>query len=670
VVRLVGVSRDVTTKKRGEDELTEARRFAESVLHSLSSHLAVIDADGNIISVNESWRQFGVANGVAAEFDWTAANYFDSSRKDEYGRRAVDGIRAVARGERGAYELEYPCHGNGQERYFVLRVNRFRGDGPVRLVVTHENVTDRVLAERRLRESASQLEQLTEGMPLLMWACRPTGECDYVSRQWLDYTGSPLDSQLGKGWLASVHPDDRAGATIAWQAAVDGSTPYDVEYRLRRYDGAYRWFAARGIPVRDQAGRITRWYGSCTDVDDRKHYRDNLERMVAERTSQIREQQIFLNTTLDNIAEGVVACDAGGRLKLFNAAARQMHGLPIEPLAVDRWAERYRLYEADGVTPMPTDSIPLYRAWRGETVRDAELVIRADGQPDRYMVCFGQQLHAADGTVAGAVVSMRDVTERREHERQLMLTHAALRASNEDLEKFAYVASHDLQEPLRKIQAFGTRLADRYRETLGEQGQGYLDRMTEAAGRMRHLIEDLLALSRVSSKPISFQPVDLGGLVQEVLDDLDEQVRRTSGRVEMGELPAVVGDSGQLRQLFQNLIGNALKFARPGTPPVVRVTATELIQLPADADPPPPPGPGWRITVSDNGIGFEPEYAERIFELFQRLHSRTKYEGTGLGLAIVRKIALRHGATIHARSRPGVGATFILDWPSRAEFSE
>ena len=667
IVRWLGTCTDIDRQVRAAEDLREARRFAESVLHSLSSHLAVIDADGNIVSVNESWRQFGEANGIPPGFDWLTANYFAAGRQDEYGRRAEDGIRAVARGERGAFELEYPCHGGGRERYFVLRANRFRGDGPVRLVITHENVTDRVLAERQLRESASQQLQLTEGMPLLMWACRPNGECDYLSRQWLDYTGTPLDSQLGKGWLAYVHPDDRAATTAAWQAAVDGAAAYDVEYRLRRHDGAYRWFAVRGIPVRDQAGRITRWYGSCTDIDDRKHYRDNLERMVAERTAQIREQQMFLNTTLDNIAEGVVACDASGRLKLFNAAARRMHALPLEPTAADRWTERYRLYEADGVTPMPTDNIPLYRAWRGETVRDAELVIRAVGQPDRYLLCFGQQLHAPDGNVSGAVVSMRDVTERREYERQLLLTHAALRASNEDLEKFAYVASHDLQEPLRKIQAFGTRLADRYRDALGEQGQGYLDRMTEAAGRMRRLIEDLLALSRVSSKQITFQPVDLSVLVQDVLGDLDEQVQRTGGRVEVGRLPTVVGDPGQLRQLFQNLIGNALKFSRPDTPPEVRLTATELAQLPADADPPPPASSGWRITVSDNGIGFEPEYAERIFELFQRLHARTKYEGTGLGLAIVRKIALRHGATIVARGRPGEGATFVLDWPTQAE---
>jgi signal transduction histidine kinase len=357
-----------------------------------------------------------------------------------------------------------------------------------------------------------------------------------------------------------------------------------------------------------------------------------------------------------------VACDAEGRLRLFNAATRRMHGLPAESLPPDRWAEYYHLYEADGTTPMPTDRVPLLRAWRGEAVADAELVIRAAGRPDRYVLCSGEQLRAGDGTPFGAVVSMRDMTEWRKHERQLLLTTTALKASNEELEKFAYIASHDLQEPLRKIQAFGTRLDSKQRGALDDQGKDYLDRILDSAGRMRKLIDDLLAFSRVTTKAVVYAAVDLNTVVRDVLDDLEVRIESSGGRVTVGPLPTVNGDTSQLRQVFQNLIGNALKFTRPEVPPDVRVEAVAFDHLPADA--PPPTGEhGWRITVADNGIGFEPEYADRIFELFQRLHGRGEYEGTGLGLAIVRKIVLRHGATIRVRSRPGEGATFILDWP-------
>jgi PAS domain S-box-containing protein len=660
-VRLVITHEDVSERVRAEKQLQEATRFNESVLHSLPGHLAVIAEDGHILAVNESWRQFAQANGVPAGHDWTADNYFHACRLNEHGERAAAGIRAVARGERGAFEMEYPCHGGGVERYFLLRANRFRGDGPVRLVVTHENITERVVAERQVREGASQLAQLTEGVPLLMWACTPTGECDYLSRQWLDYTGRGLVEQLGYAWLDAVHPEDREHTAGAWRKAVAAGGGYDVEFRLLRHDGAYRWFAVRGIPLRDQTGTVVRWFGSCTDVDDRVQQEELLGRLVEERTLALQEQKIFLNAILDNVAEGVVACDADGKLQLFNAATRRIHGLPAEPLPPERWVEHYHLFEADGVTPMPTERVPLRRAWRGEEVREAEMVVRADGQPDRFLVCFGQQLRGQDGQVFGAVVSMRDMTERREYERELVRTADALRTSNEELEKFAYIASHDLQEPLRKIQAFGTRLADKFRDAVGEQGKDYIDRMLDSAGRMRRLIQDLLAFSRVTTKGVAFVPVDLNTVARDVLNDLDDQLTRSGGRVEVGPLPTLPGDLSQLRQVFQNLIGNALKFATPNVPPVVTVTATPFDRLP-EADR--PAGAGWRVVVADNGIGFDPQYADRIFELFQRLHGRGEYEGTGLGLAIVRKIILRHGAAVTAHSRLGQGAEFRIDWPT------
>ncbi len=159
----------------------------------------------------------------------------------------------------------------------------------------------------------------------------------------------------------------------------------------------------------------------------------------------------------------------------------------------------------------------------------------------------------------------------------------------------------------------------------------------------------------------------LSGVLDGVLANLEVLIQKSGGRVEVGPLPVLDGDDTQFGIVFQNLIANAVKFARPGVPPVVRVSATPFDQIPADADPPPPPtGPGWRITVADNGIGFAPEYGERIFGLFQRLHTRAQYEGTGLGLAIVRKIVVRHGASIVARGRPDEGATFVIDWPTTA----
>ncbi|MFO0863719.1 MAG: ATP-binding protein [Gemmataceae bacterium] len=230
-------------------------------------------------------------------------------------------------------------------------------------------------------------------------------------------------------------------------------------------------------------------------------------------------------------------------------------------------------------------------------------------------------------------------------------------SSNRELQSFAAVASHDLQEPLRKIEAFGDRLQTKYAETLGDQGKDYLGRILSSASRMRALIEGLLQFSRVTTRAQPPKPVSLAEIASEVVKDLETRLEQTGGRVEIGSLPTVPGDSLQMRQLLQNLIGNALKFRKPDVPPVVRVDG-ETFEDPVSKT------RMYRVRVQDNGIGFEPQYAERIFGLFQRLHGRDAYEGTGMGLAICRRIVERHGGTIAAAGTPGEGSTFLVTLPS------
>lgn len=256
-----------------------------------------------------------------------------------------------------------------------------------------------------------------------------------------------------------------------------------------------------------------------------------------------------------------------------------------------------------------------------------------------------------------------EVTERIRTEERNLAVAAELRRSNEELEKFAYVASHDLQEPLRKIQAFGDRLHRKCRDQLGDQGKEYIDRMLASATRMRTLIDDLLTFSRVASTVRPHVAVDLNDTLKGVMGDLEAALQQSQGRIVSNLLPTINAEPLQMRQLFQNLIGNALKFAKPNEPPLISITATDLNDLPPDADPPPPGFAGWRLSFSDTGIGFEQVHEQRIFEVFQRLHGREEYAGTGIGLAICRKIVERHGGTIHARGQPGIGATFFIDLP-------
>lgn len=259
--------------------------------------------------------------------------------------------------------------------------------------------------------------------------------------------------------------------------------------------------------------------------------------------------------------------------------------------------------------------------------------------------------------------SWTDITERKRVEDLLAQQAEELARSNRELEQFASVASHDLQEPLRKIQAFGDRLKAKYGQVLDDQGDDYLERIRNAAARMQTLIGDLLTLSRVATQAQPFLPVDLAKVAQKVVSDLEVLILETGGRVEVGNLPTIDADPLQMRLLLQNLIGNGLKFHREGEPPVVK-SHGKLLQGQDRRPAGDSRGNQYcQIIVEDNGIGFDEKYLDRIFSPFQRLHGRMKYEGTGMGLAICRKVVERHRGSISARSSSGRGATFVVTLP-------
>ncbi|MEN6518086.1 MAG: MEDS domain-containing protein [Methanospirillum sp.] len=241
----------------------------------------------------------------------------------------------------------------------------------------------------------------------------------------------------------------------------------------------------------------------------------------------------------------------------------------------------------------------------------------------------------------------QDVTEIRRAEAALQEFAAELQRSNEDLERFAYVASHDLQEPLRSIISFSQLLERRYRGRLDEDGNDYIDFIVEGGTRMQAQIKDLLALSRVATTGRTPEATDAGAVLGEVLRDLTGTIEASGAAIEVGPMPVVMADQAQLGQVFANLIGNALKYRRADVPPHVRIAAERTGHL-------------WQFTVTDNGIGIDPEYHDRVFVIFQRLHTREEYDGTGIGLAIVKRIVERHGGRIRVESAPGEGSTFFF----------
>ncbi|HZH74425.1 MAG TPA: ATP-binding protein [Archangium sp.] len=320
---------------------------------------------------------------------------------------------------------------------------------------------------------------------------------------------------------------------------------------------------------------------------------------------------------------------------------------------------RFMNYTVPGLDPAAVLGQSLYDLLlpdQAERIRGFVRHVLTTGEPVGYElrsgVPFGPEWFAlkmgpirGGDRIVGFTVSIVDITD-------LKRTQLRLEQSNRELENFASVASHDLQEPLRKIQTFSARLKVLSGESLSAEGRDYLERMNNAATRMRKLIDDLLSYSRVSSKAQPFTRVKLEEIAREVLGDLEATLEQTGATVSVGELPVLDADPMQMRQLLQNLLSNALKFRRDGVAPAISLRCTVE-----------PESRQCELRVEDNGIGFDEKYRERIFNVFQRLHGRSQYEGTGIGLAICRKIVERHGGNIQARSSPGQGSTFIVQLP-------
>ena len=331
----------------------------------------------------------------------------------------------------------------------------------------------------------------------------------------------------------------------------------------------------------------------------------------------------------------MLACDPEGWIRFMNFTIPgfvlgEVQGLSVYSFILPEEQERVRGY---------IRSVLETGAAMGYEIRSV-----VQHGPEWYAVRVGAI--RAGSSIVGFTMILTDISD-------LKRTQAHLERSNRELESFAYVASHDLQEPLRKIQTFGERLKATSAAALGPQGLDYLERMNNAANRMRRLINDLLSYSRVTASVQPFARVDLTTLVRDVLGDLETAIENAGAAVTLGDLPQLDADPVQMRQLFQNLVSNALKFRQEGVAPTVDIRCT--VDETANR---------CELMVEDNGIGFDEKYLDRIFQVFQRLHGRdSKYEGTGIGLAICRKIAERHGGTLGVRSSPGMGATFTISLP-------
>jgi PAS domain S-box-containing protein len=416
---------------------------------------------------------------------------------------------------------------------------------------------------------------------------------------------------------------------------------WDVEARIITRDGTRKYTHAIAKPHREPDGAVV-WDGVILDATRIK------EAELAAAASEARTRDAII----ESIPQAFALYDANDLLVTWNTRFLALYPQLADQIVAGRaYVEIVRAELQRGIDPLPEGVEPEFRLYERLAQHHLANYTAERRLPDGRWILVNEH-RTADG---GTVILHTDISELKGRE-------AALARSNRELETFASIASHDLQEPLRKIDAFGDRLKRRYHETLGDDGRMYVERMQSAVGRMRSLIEDLLDYSRITTKAKPFDRVRLDEVLDEVKSDLQVAIETSDATIAAVALPVIDADRTQMRQLLQNLIANALKFRKPDLPPVISI---DCVQGPASRPGAPGADAGERVCISiiDNGIGFEMKYAERIFGIFQRLHNRAEYEGTGVGLATCRKIVERHNGTLTVTSEPGVGTTFTIDIP-------
>ncbi len=523
-----------------------------------------------------------------------------------------------------------------------------------------------------------------------------------ANRAYLDVTGSDLETLIGRSVFDAFpgDPDNPEDENVAQlrrsfeRVIATGEPDYLalIPYTMPRQtaDGIIheeRFWSASHTPIKAEDGKVRFILQHTVDVTDLQQMKYALRQAEAALDAgpvAVREEGLFRrarlvqenNRLLDrerkqlrrlfDLAPGFVAVLAGPEhvFDLVNTAYlqlvghRNVAGKPVE--------EALPEVRGQGFIELLDTVFRTGEPFIGRSMR--VMLQRVPGsEPDEVFVDFVyQSIVESDGTISGIFVEGHDVTLQVKAQKELQALNdqleqrvavrtAELERRNRELQEFAYAASHDLQEPLRKIHAFSDLLEEEYSARLDEQGRQYLDRIRYGVRRMSELIRDLLTYSRVSMEINGPREVALETILQDVLQDLQPEIDAAGGRVDVEPIDAVHADVGQMRRLFENLLSNAIKFRREGVPPVVKVRARK-----EEAD----GRRAVRIEVADNGIGFEPQYAERIFTPFQRLHAGAAFDGTGIGLAICRRIIERHNGSIFAESTPGSGSTFIVRLPA------
>jgi PAS domain S-box-containing protein len=502
------------------------------------------------------------------------------------------------------------------------------------------DVTQQVTARQKMEESESRFRALVNAASNVVYQI----DADWKIMRSLDGGGSLSDSEepVSK-WLEHfIHQNDREKVMNLIAKSIAEKSIFELEHRTIAPDGTVGWTFSRVVPILDDQNNIIEWFGAASDITSQKE----LQQVIKESEEKFRQ-------LADLVPQIIWTGNPDGYIDYYNRRWYEYTGFEVDEYGDLSWVPKIH---PDDVTFVLEN---WYQSVQSGNFYQTEFRLKNGNTGEyRWFLSKAVPIKEKTGVISKWFGTCTDIHEQKTITEKLEFLVAdrtkELQRSNEDLQQFAHVASHDLKEPVRKIKTFVGRLEDHLQDQLDEPASKYIGRINVAAERMFNMIDGVLAYSKINADSQKTALVDLNEVIKNIETDLEVSLQRTGGKIYHDNLPVLEGASVLLYQLFYNLINNSIKFAKEGTPPEIKISSEKIIKLDKN----------WVvITLEDNGIGFDESQAERIFETFTRLNSKDSYEGTGLGLSLCKKIAERHGGTISADGTVGKGAVFVITLP-------